>query len=283
MHRDAPEYRSMPSSLEGKNILVTGSTAGIGLLAAEGLVRAGANVWVHGRDAQKVERSVQALARFGGAAGGWVADLASLEQTAALARRVVAEAPALDVLVNNAAVGFGSDRQRRELSHDGFELRFAVNYLAPFLLTELLIEQGLPSRAVINVSSIGQEPLDFADLMSQRDYEGARAYRRSKLALIMGSLDLAERHPELVVHALHPGTLLDTNMTREIGAPPRGPASRGAEVICGVVARALERREAAMYFDELSPAPAKPQAYEADARRQLLERSLELTRPFRGS
>ena len=155
----------MPGSLEGKNILVTGSTDGIGLLAAESLVRAGAVVWVHGRDAEKVERSAQTLSRFGARARGFVADLASLEQTSGLARKVAADVPELDVLVNNAAVGFGSDRQRRELSHDGFELRFAVNYLAPFLLTELLLEQWLPSRAVINVSSIGQEPLDFSDLM----------------------------------------------------------------------------------------------------------------------
>jgi NAD(P)-dependent dehydrogenase (short-subunit alcohol dehydrogenase family) len=96
-------------------------------------------VAVHGRDAQKVERTVRALSELalsvqGERVRGFVADLASLEQTLALARQVEAEMPDLDVLVNNVGVGFGRDRKKRELSLDGHELRFAVNYLAPFAL-----------------------------------------------------------------------------------------------------------------------------------------------------
>jgi NAD(P)-dependent dehydrogenase (short-subunit alcohol dehydrogenase family) len=266
----------MSSVVEGKSVLVTGATAGIGFLAAQALVRAGARVALHGRDRDKLASSAALLAREGVVSGSFVADLASLAEVAELAARVARELPALDVLVNNAGVGFGSDRRLRETSRDGHELRFAVNYLAPFLLTERLLARGLPERAVINVASIGQEALDFSDLQSEREYEGTRAYRRSKLALIMWSFDLAAQHPERVVHALHPGTLLDTNMVRAAGVSPLGPASRGAEVILEVVERALRERESGLYFDEISPARAKLPAYDLEQRRQLRAATLAL-------
>lgn len=274
----------MANLLAGKTILITGATSGIGYLAARALFSAGAAVVLHGRDAARLAACAESLgaeadandpARSGAIAGQLVADLASLADTAALAAKVAREVPALDVLVNNAGVGFGNDRSRRELSRDGHELRFAVNYLAPVLLTELLMGQGLPRRAVVNVASIGQEPLDFTDLESARDYEGTRAYRRSKLALIMWSFDLAARHPDRVVHALHPGTLLDTQMVRDAGVPPRGPASRGAEVITGVLERALQSPRSGEYFDELTPARAKPPAYDEHARAQLRAATLD--------
>lgn len=261
-------------------MLVTGATSGIGYLAAEALARAGARVLLHGRDAGRVRQCAEQLSRVGVVSGTFVADLASLGEAAELAERVSREVPELDVLVNNAAVGFGADRRLRELSRDGHELRFAVNYLAPFLLTERLLARGLPRRAVLNVASIGQEALDFSDLMNERDYEGTRAYRRSKLALIMWSFDLAARLRDRVVHALHPGTLLDTNMVRLAGVPPRGPASRGAEVILGVLERALQGGESGLYFDELSPTRAKPPAYDLGERSRLRAATLELLAPF---
>ncbi|HEU4577778.1 MAG TPA: SDR family NAD(P)-dependent oxidoreductase [Polyangiaceae bacterium] len=266
----------MSSAVEGKQILITGATGGIGLLAARAMLRAGALVSLHGRDEGKLARAAAELAPDGKVGATLVADLASLAEVAELAERVARELPQLEVLVNNAGVGFGADRRRRELSRDGFELRWAVNYLAPFLLTERLLAGGLPRRAVINVASIGQEPIDFSDLQSERDYEGTRAYRRSKLALILWSMDLAAQQPERVVHSLHPGTLLDTNMVRDAGVTPHGPASRGAEVILGVVERALRERESGLYFDELTPARAKPPAYDLQQRRKLREATLAL-------
>ena len=281
----------MASVVAGKTVLITGATGGIGYLAARALSSAGATVLLHGRDPARLAACADSLTREstdasasrlpgGASAGHFVADLASLAETAALAAKVAREAPALDLLVNNAGVGFGNDRSLRERSRDGHELRFAVNYLAPVLLTELLLAHGLPRRAVVNVASIGQEPLDFTDLESARDYEGTRAYRRSKLALIMWTFDLAARHPERVVHALHPGTLLDTQMVRDAGVTPRGPASRGAEVILGVVERALLSTRSGEYFDELAPARAKPPAYDEDVRAELRAATLERLRGF---
>lgn len=266
----------MSNVVEGKTVLVTGATGGIGFLAAQALLRAGARVVLHGRNEEKLAESAARLRPEGVITAQLAADLASLSQVAGLAERVAREVPALDVLVNNAAVGFGADRSLRETSRDGLELRFAVNYLAPFLLTERLLEAGLPRRAVINVASIGQEPLDHSDLQSEQRYEGTTAYRRSKLALIMWSLDLAARHPGHVVHALHPGTLLDTNMVRVAGMAARGPASRGAEVILGVVERALSEPQSGLYFDELTPARAKAPAYDAEQRRRLRASTLDL-------
>ena len=272
----------MSSVVAGKSVLVTGATAGIGLLAARALLRAGASVSLHGRDATRLAQARDALAGDGTLGRSFVADLASLAETAALAQRIAQEEPTLDVLVNNAGVGFGADRRKRETSRDGHELRFAVNYLAPVLLTERLLAHGLPRRAVVNVASIGQEPLDFADLQSSLDYDGTRAYRRSKLALITWSFELAARHPDRVVHALHPGTLLDTNMVRDAGVTPRGPASRGADAILGVVERALRSKESALYFDELTPAPAKPQAYDPSIQQQLRQATRDLLHGIEG-
>jgi NAD(P)-dependent dehydrogenase (short-subunit alcohol dehydrogenase family) len=214
---------------------------------------------------------------------GFVADLASLDATAQLARDVAREVPGLEVLINNAGVGFGRDRLQRELSRDGHELRFAVNYLAPFLLTERLLADGLPGRAVINVASIGQEPLDFGDLMREREYEGVSAYRRSKLALVSWSFDLARRHPKLCVAALHPGTLLDTAMVREGGIEPRGPASMGAQAIVHALTHVLGGGESGLYFDVEAPARANARAYDESAQAELRRVSNELTRAWSGA
>ncbi len=266
------------SGVAGCSVLLTGATSGIGRVTAEALARAGARLIVHGRDRDKVARLVEGLSRAGGDVRSLIADLASLADTARLAR----DAPDdLEVLINNAGVGFGRDQRSREESRDGFELRFAVNYLAPLLLTEELLARDLPRRAVINVASVGQEPLDFDDLMSVRGYDGVRAYRRSKLALVMMTFDLADEQKHLQVHALHPGTLLDTTMVRESGIQPLGPATRGAEAVLAVLATALAGGESGRYFDEKEPARAKAQAYDAGARRRLRAAAQAIVAPFR--
>jgi NAD(P)-dependent dehydrogenase (short-subunit alcohol dehydrogenase family) len=273
----------MAQSLQGLTVLLTGATDGIGRLAAEALAREGAVLFVHGRNPQKLTDTVRSLNSLGAEAQGFVADLASLEQTVRLAREVIEAKRPLDVLINNAGVGFGRDGNLRQTSLDGHELRFAVNYLAPFLLTNELLAHGLPRRAVINVASIGQEPLDFGDLMTARDYSGVRGYRRSKLALVMWSFDLAERRPDIAVHVLHPGTLLGTNMVLEAGLPVQGPPSRGADAILAVLDAALAGGRSGLYFDEKRPARANEGAYDRSAWERLREASLKLTAPWRSA
>ncbi|MFO0576524.1 MAG: SDR family NAD(P)-dependent oxidoreductase [Polyangia bacterium] len=265
-------------SIRDLRVLVTGATSGIGRVTAGLLCERGAVVLLHGRDAARVEATVAELQRAGGRAEGLVADLASLAQAARLAKEV-AERGDLDVLVNNAGVGFGHDRTHREVSSDGMELRLAVNYLAPFVLTHELLQRGLPRRAVVNLSSIGQEALDFDDLLCERRYDGVSAYRRSKLALILWTLDLAAALPGLGCVALHPGTLLDTGMVRDAGLSPRGPARRGGETTLVAIERALAGTSG-RYFDEDREARALPQAYDDAARCRLRELTLSLVEPF---
>ena len=265
-------------AMKNLRILVTGATAGIGRVTAELLAARGAVVLVHGRDPGRVKAAVAELVRAGGQAEGFVAELAALGQVARLGREVAA-AGGLDVLVNNAGVGFGQDRHKREISADGMELRLAVNYLAPFVLTHELTERLLPSRAIVNLASIGQQELDFDDLLAEQSYDGVAAYRRSKLALIAWTFDLAAAHPKLACLALHPGTLLDTGMVRDAGMTPQGPAQRGGENTCFVIDRALAGTTG-RYFDEQREAPVLAQAYDDAARARLRELTLALVEPF---
>lgn len=271
----------MSVSFQGTSVFITGATNGIGRLAAQSLVGLGARVTVHGRDPVKVAQTARELSSSGGSVRGLVADLASLEQVARLAREIAEHEPQLDVLINNAGVGFGKDRSLRELSRDGFELRFAVNFLAPFLLTERLLALGAPRRALLNVASIGQEPLEFSDLMSEHEYTSTRSYRRSKLALIAWSFELARLWPSRSVQALHPGTLLDTGMVRESGVAPHGPAHVGSDAILAVLRHALGGGASGLYFDVQSPARAKPEAYDSAVQAELRRQAEALTRPFR--
>jgi len=222
---------------------------------------------------------VDALRARGGRADGLVADLASLAEAARLAGDAAARAPRLDVVIHDAGVGFGADPTRREVSRDGHELRLAVNHLAPALVTAELGARGLPRRAIVYVASAGQEPLDFDDLQSERDYHGVRAYRRSKLAMIMASFDVADARPDLGVAALHPGTFLDTTMVREAGIAPLGTAADGARAVVAVLAAALAGGRG--YFDQDRPARAHPQAYDPVARARLREATGALIAPFR--
>ncbi|HVY47442.1 MAG TPA: SDR family NAD(P)-dependent oxidoreductase [Minicystis sp.] len=253
----------MDASLRGVTVLVTGATGGIGGELVGRLLACGARVVAHGRDAARM--------RDLGAAAAVVGDFASLADVARVAREV----RAVDVLVNNAGVGFGADRARRETSRDGFELRFAVNYLAPFLLSELLA-----SRAIVNVASAGQAPLDEADLMSERGYDGVLAYRRSKFALVMDTFERARRDPSRRCVALHPGTFLATRMVIDAGIAPQGTAAEGAAAVLAAVERVLAG-ETGLYLDREREARADPAAYDASAQARLRERALALTAPFR--
>ena len=142
-------------------------------MARPRLAAAGMTVLMHGRDEAKVHDGVETVRAAGGRAEGFVADLASLAQC----RRLAAEAAArgdLEVLINNAGVGFGRPGTGREESRDGFELRWAVNYLAPVAITRGLLDtlRANPPADIVNVGSAGQLPIDFDDPQSERAYDG---------------------------------------------------------------------------------------------------------------
>ncbi|MER6981623.1 SDR family NAD(P)-dependent oxidoreductase, partial [Streptomyces carpinensis] len=221
-------------------VLITGATSGLGRYVAFELVRSGHVVLAHGRDRDRTERLVEEL-RAEGEAAGFVADLASLTQVRELGAQVAEAHPELDVLVNNAGVGSGDPGSGREVSADGHELRLAVNYLAPVVLTRALLpvlRRNAPAR-IVNVGSAGQEPLDFADPELTRGYSGVAAYCRSKFALAAHTFALAEESAGtgVAVNVLHPATYMDTSMVRAAGIEPWNTVADGAPGVLALATR----------------------------------------------
>jgi len=169
--------RTVMRPLDRQVILVTGATDGLGRELARRLAAAGATVLLHGRNRARGEALLREIRGATGdhRASLHLADLASLAEVRRLADDVLGSRDRLDVLVNNVGVGPGRPGARREVSRDGFELRFAVNYLALFLLTRLLrplLVRSAPAR-IVNVASAGQASLDLDDPMLERGYDGA--------------------------------------------------------------------------------------------------------------
>jgi NAD(P)-dependent dehydrogenase (short-subunit alcohol dehydrogenase family) len=264
------------ASIQGDVILITGSTSGLGRELAVRLAATGAHVIVHGRSAERGMDVVREIQRTGrGSASFHAADLASLDQVRELARTILANYDRLDVLVNNA--GIGSARDGRQVSEDGHELVFQVNYLSHFLLThELLplVVGSQPSR-IVNVASAAQSPIDFDDVMLEEDGAIARAYGQSKLAQIMHAFDLAREleGTKVVVNALHPATFMDTEMVRRAGVEPRSTVEEGADAVMQLVTGDVGTGR---YFNGLEQARAHHQAYDEAARARLRRLSREL-------
>lgn len=264
--------------IHDQTILITGSTDGIGKLAALRLARQQAQVLLHGRDPKKLAGVVEELKNASGnlKIEGFCADFSSLAEVGRLAQEMLAKFPRLDVLINNAGVGFSGERYSR----DGHELRFAVNYLAPFLLTRLLLpalKKAAPAR-IVNVSSAGQYPVDFNDVMLEKQFDGTRAYRQSKLSLIMFTFDLAEelKAAQVTVNTLHPGTYLNTNMVRQAKITPWGEPESGADAEVFLAVSPSVEGITGRYFNVQAEASAEAQAYDPQARKQLRELSLRL-------
>ena len=258
--------------LKDKTVLVTGSTDGVGRVVAERLGAAGARVLVHGRDEGRGKATVAAIEAKGGKAEFLVARLAD-----ALGQ----DCDRLDVLINNAGIGSGGSGGKRETSQDGYELRFAVNYLAGYLLTsELLplLKASAPAR-IVNVASAGQQAIDFDDVMLTHGYSGVRAYCQSKLAQILFTIDLAEqlKGTGVTVNALHPASYMDTTMVRQAGITPWSSVETGADAILNLAASPALEGRSGLYFDGQRESRADAQAYDERTRRRLRDLSLELT------
>jgi NAD(P)-dependent dehydrogenase (short-subunit alcohol dehydrogenase family) len=263
--------------LNDSTVIITGATSGLGRYLAAQLAASGAHVVVHGRSADKASRVRDEI---GGKVDTVVADLASLTETDRLATELGERFERIDVLVNNAGIGFGAPGAGRQTSADGIELRFAVNYLAGYHLTRRLIPKlaaSAPAR-VVNVSSIGQYPIDFDDPMLERGYTGVNAYRQSKLAQIMFTIDLAEelRGAGVTVNALHPATLMNTAMVREADYETRSTIEEGGTATMRLIADPSLDGISGTYSNGLHEAKANDQAYDPDARARLRELSDQL-------
>ena len=203
-------------SMTGKIVLITGASGGIGKATALGLAAMGAHVAITGRDRGRTETAADEIRAAGGEVEVFLADLSSQAQVRRLAEQALARLPRLDVLINNV----GGYWNTRHVTVDGLERTFALNHLAPFLLTTLLLDRlthSAPARVITvssNAQALGHIKLD--DLQGASAYSGAEAYNQSKLANVLFTYELARRlaGTSVTANALHPG-LVDTSFGAE--------------------------------------------------------------------
>lgn len=271
-------------SLNETTILITGATDGLGRRVAQDLATQGATVLLHGRSKDRAKKMLREIGEQTGnkRLSYYLADYASLEDVQDLARKVWCDQERIDVLVNNAGIGGGpSGDDIRSESRDGHELRFAVNYLAPFLLTRELLPllNKSESARIVNVASGTQAPINFDDVMLERDYSGVRAYGQSKLAQIMFTLTLVERlkGTSITANALHPASRMDTKIVFESFGSNTNTVQQGADATEWLAVSEEVEGVSGRYFDGQSETQPNAQAYERDARERLWTLSEELT------
>jgi NAD(P)-dependent dehydrogenase (short-subunit alcohol dehydrogenase family) len=277
----------MSRALEDTVALVTGATDGLGRALAERLAAMGMSVHIHGRSADKLARAHEEIVAATGNGRVFThrADLASLAEVRGLADEIGA-LDALHLLINNAGIGSGlPDSPDREESVDGIELRFAVNYLAGFVLTERLLpllERSAPARIVM-IASLGQAALDFDDPLLERSlYEGRRAYAQSKLAQITYANELAARllATGITVNSLHPATFMPTKIVLDERGTSVDSLDRGVQSTVRVAVDPELDTVTGHFFDREQEARAEAQAYDPAAQRQLRELSERLAGDF---
>jgi NAD(P)-dependent dehydrogenase (short-subunit alcohol dehydrogenase family) len=267
--------------MDGKTVLITGSTDGVGRYVATRLAAAGAKILIHGRDKVRAKTLADEIKRAGHIEPVFYqADLSSLADVRQLAQAVTAGHQRLDSFISNAGIGSQNEGPERRTSQDGYELRFAVNYLSGFLLANLLLpllKASAPSR-IVNVASLGQHPIDFDDVMITKNYSGSRAYAQSKLSQIMFTIDLAEalKGSGVTVNSLHPATYMNTTMVRAGGITPMSTVEQGGDAILHLVSGDDVAGKTGLFFNGMNEAKANPQAYDKTARQRLRTLSREL-------
>jgi retinol dehydrogenase 14 len=282
--------RKAPGTMVGRTVVVTGGTGGIGKATAEGLVGLGARVGIVGRDPKRTQAAAGDIVdRHGDAiVDVFVVDMSSQAEVRRLGREVLATYPHLDVLVNNVG-GFWA---HRHLTVDGLEHTFAVNHLAPFLLTNLLLERlgaSAPAR-IVNVSSNAHSTgrLDFEDLQGERAYSAGRAYSQSKLANVMFTYELARRlaGTGVIADVLHPGMVRtgfgaeDQQPLWSVVAPLVRPLMKspkqGAVTPIYLASSSEGRQRSGRYYVNRKPKPSSKLSYDGHAAARLWQVSAEL-------
>jgi retinol dehydrogenase-14 len=274
--------------LSGRTILITGSTGGIGKATALGLATMGAHVLITGRDRGRTEDTARELRAAGGKVEVFVADLSSQSEVRRLADEVLRRHPRIDELINNV----GGYWNTRHVTADGLEHTFALNHLAPFLLTNLLLEALKQSAAgrVVTVSSNAHAMgrIDFDDLQGERSYSGARAYNQSKLANVLFTYELARRlqATSVTANAVHPGLVStafgagDPGRTQRLLVPflrpfMKSPAQGAATSIHLASAPELDR-VTGRYFAKSRPTKSSKRSYDKSVAAHLWKVSADL-------
>jgi NAD(P)-dependent dehydrogenase (short-subunit alcohol dehydrogenase family) len=264
--------------LKDKLVFITGSTDGIGKEAAIELAKNGTHVIVHGRNQEKTNFTIELIKEKIGDSkvDGVFGDLSSFAQIKEMGNMLHERFDHLDVLINNA----GIYRSERKITNDGSEETFMVNYIAPFYLTNLLIDLLKNSEAarIVNVvSQVQSNHLDFENLQFERGYTGVKAYAHSKTCLIMFTYLLAEKLKEtnITANCLHPGVintkLLDAAMG-SVGAP----VSKGADtLIYAALAPELENMSG-KYLKNNKPESSKEITYDKEIQKRLWHTTKEI-------
>ncbi len=281
-----------PSSLPGHEAscpagdtrvaVITGSTGGLGREVARVLAGEGWHVVVHGRNQEAGDALVSELSAGAGSAHFLAADFASLEEVRSFGQEVLEACPRIDLLLANAGIWL-DPAEGRQVSVDGHELHFQVNYLSHFFLSRMLLP-GLQSAAaargearIIQVASTAQSPIDFDDVMLEEGNAHTRGYGQSKLAQVLLAKDLAEEleGTGVLSVSLHPATLMDTGMVVGRGIQPRSSVEEGLEAVLNLVRSPGLRN--GQYFRGLEPVDPNAQAFDREARERLRLLSRELT------
>ncbi|MGZ4618601.1 MAG: SDR family oxidoreductase [Frankiaceae bacterium] len=276
--------------MNGRTVLVTGGTGGIGKATATALAALGARVGIVGRDRQRGEAAAQDITRAAPAAAVnvFVTDLSAQAAVRRLAAEVLATYPRLDVLVNNV----GGSWAHRQVTADGLEHTFALNHLAPFLLTHLLRDRliaSAPAR-VVTVASQAQRMgrVDFDDLQGERSYSGQRAYSASKLANLLFTYELARRldGAGVTANAVHPGVVATRfgaedeqpwfRLLRPVIRPLMKSPERGARTPVLLASAPELAGVTGRYFANGHPIRSSKASYDLDLQRQLWEVSERL-------
>ncbi len=232
-----------------KTIVITGSTDGIGKLAAIKLAKEGHEIYLHGRNAMKLATVIAEVKELSDnpTVKGFVADFSDLEAVKQMGQQLINAVPKVDVLINNAGVF------KSAISHNkkGLDIRFVVNYLAPYLLTHMLLpllSKGTETR-ILNLSSAAQASVSPQALIGKSQLTTQEAYAQSKLALTMWSFHLAKTLTDISVIAVNPGSLLNTNMVKEAYGYHWASADRGADILYKLAVSTVYTGVTGQYFD----------------------------------
>ncbi|MEM7735305.1 MAG: SDR family NAD(P)-dependent oxidoreductase [Deinococcota bacterium] len=254
-----------------KTILITGATDGIGLETAKLLVSAGHHVLLHGRNSDKLEQLITTLSTLSRTSKleSYVADLSDLANVEALARAVIDKHDTLDVLVNNAGVF----KTPYPITEAGFDVRFVVNTIAPYLLTQCLLPLLGQGSRVVNVSSAAQASVDLQALRGERRLPDSAAYAQSKLALMMWSHRLARVHQNPMIVSVNPGSMLGSKMVKEGFGVAGGDLQIGANILKRAALEDAFADASGKYFDNDSGrfAPPHPDGLNVQKCQRLVE------------
>lgn len=234
-----------------KTILITGSTDGIGLEAAKMLASTDHRILVHGRSIEKVERVIVLLKGLDSQVNvdGYVADLSSMAQVRAMAEAIIAKNEVIDVLINNAGVFMAENTTTSE----GLELRFAVNTIAPYLLTKLLMPVLSEEARIVNLSSAAQSPVDIEAIATVKRMSNDQAYAQSKLAITMWSIEMAARFKaqgkKQIVVAVNPKSFLGSKMVKQAYGSDGHDIRIGGDILCRAALSDEFEDASGKYFD----------------------------------